>query len=219
MRYSESIVLSKKEYRDADLIITFFSRDDGKLRGVARSAKKSLKRFAGLIETGYILNLKYDVSRGREMASVTEASLVSPIRHRDYSLAETHALWLALEVASRYLPDAEPDAGKYNLLRRFLGVLHEGGLNRVIVVYFLTRWLSLAGFFPDFDGIKNGLGVQYKLKGSSRDVLKKIMAGDVSCDIKDHEFKEMLNLIFRCSREVLARPLKLEQYIHLLMEL
>jgi len=219
MNCSESIILSRKTYREADFLITFFSRDDGKLKGVARSAKKSKKRFAGLIETGYILNLKYDISRGMEMANIMEASLISPLKHRDYSLAETHALWLALEMALQYLPDAEPNVSKYNLLNRFLSALHEGRMSRAILIYFLTKWLSLAGFFPDFHGIENGLGAGYKLKSSSSYILKKIMAGDMECDIKDLEFKDLLGLVFKCSDEVLGRPLGLEQYTHYLMEL
>ena len=39
-RISETYVLRTYPFREADLIVSFFTRDQGKLRGVARRARK-----------------------------------------------------------------------------------------------------------------------------------------------------------------------------------
>src|SRR5690606_35877394 len=47
---SDAIVLGRIDYADADLILTLFTREHGKLKALARAAKKSRKRFgAGLM--------------------------------------------------------------------------------------------------------------------------------------------------------------------------
>ncbi len=50
LKQSEAIVLRSYPLREADLLVSFFTRQEGKLRGVARAAKKSKKRFGGSLE-------------------------------------------------------------------------------------------------------------------------------------------------------------------------
>jgi DNA repair protein RecO (recombination protein O) len=50
LRESEAIVLRSYPLREADLLVTLFTRAEGKVRGVARSAKKSKRRFGGALE-------------------------------------------------------------------------------------------------------------------------------------------------------------------------
>jgi len=50
LKESEAIVLRTYPLREADLLVTLFTRLEGKVRGVARSAKKSKRRFGGALE-------------------------------------------------------------------------------------------------------------------------------------------------------------------------
>ena len=43
---TEGIILKRKDYRESDLIVTAFTKDFGKITGIAFGAKKSRKRFA-----------------------------------------------------------------------------------------------------------------------------------------------------------------------------
>src|SRR6202142_1390702 len=47
---SEAVVLRTWPVHEADLIVSFFTRDYGKVRGVAKSALRSRKRFGGALE-------------------------------------------------------------------------------------------------------------------------------------------------------------------------
>ena len=47
---SEAVVLRTWPVHEADLIVSFFTRDYGRVRGVAKSALKSRKRFGGALE-------------------------------------------------------------------------------------------------------------------------------------------------------------------------
>ena len=47
---SEAVVLRTWPLRESDLIVSFFTRDFGKMKGVAKAALKSRKRFGGALE-------------------------------------------------------------------------------------------------------------------------------------------------------------------------
>ena len=47
---SEAVVLRTWPLRESDLIVSFFTRDYGRLKGVAKAALKSRKRFGGALE-------------------------------------------------------------------------------------------------------------------------------------------------------------------------
>src|SRR2546429_8723998 len=60
LKESEAIVLRTYPMREADLLVTLFTRLEGKVRGVARSAKKSKRRFGGALEPLTYIRVYYD---------------------------------------------------------------------------------------------------------------------------------------------------------------
>jgi len=49
-RQSEALILRTYPFHEADLLVTFFTRTEGKIRGVAKAAKRSKRRFGGALE-------------------------------------------------------------------------------------------------------------------------------------------------------------------------
>lgn len=215
MHHSESIIISKMPLREADLLVTFFSRADGKLKGVARHAKKSQKRFGGTLESGYVVDLQYSNPSNSGLATILQASLITPKLYRPQGLEAAAATWSALEFASRFLPDAEENREKFELLKRFLTAVHEGRLSRPILVFFLLKWISLCGYLPDMDQyVKLG----YNLGPETIKTLRSVVSGDIACDIKDQVYEDLLRFVFHYSMVILGKPLKLESYLPVLME-
>jgi DNA repair protein RecO (recombination protein O) len=62
-----AILLRRMDYGDFDVIITFFTLRKGKLTVIAKSAKKSTKRFAGILELFSILEVVAGGGRGKGM--------------------------------------------------------------------------------------------------------------------------------------------------------
>ena len=57
--HSEAIVLRTWPFHEADLLVSLFTRDHGKVKGVARHAMKSRKRFGGALETATHVRAAY----------------------------------------------------------------------------------------------------------------------------------------------------------------
>ncbi len=49
-RVSESLILRTYPFREADLVVSFLTRDQGKLRGVARRARRPKSGFGSSLE-------------------------------------------------------------------------------------------------------------------------------------------------------------------------
>ena len=80
LKQSEAIVLRTYPLREADLLVTLFTRVDGKVKGVARAAKKSKRRFGGALEPLTLVRAYYDDREGKELARLDSCDILeSPL--------------------------------------------------------------------------------------------------------------------------------------------
>src|SRR5437016_14555522 len=86
LKESEAIILRTYPLREEDLLVTFFTRLEGKVRGVARSAKKSKRRFGGALEPLTYDRAYYEDREGQELTrldsfEVIEATLAGVVSY------------------------------------------------------------------------------------------------------------------------------------------
>src|SRR5215813_781795 len=107
LRESEAIVLRTYPMREADLLVTLFTRAEGKLKGVAKAAKKSKRRFGGALEPLTVVQLHYETKERQELARLDSCEVLeSPLTAKvDYPRAV--ALGHIAEALDELLPDHE----------------------------------------------------------------------------------------------------------------
>ena len=137
--------------READLLVSFFTRCEGKLRGVARSAKKSRKRFGGALEPLTTVRLYWEDREGQELGRIDACEvLTSPLSERvDYPRAV--ALAHVAEVLDELLPDREVNDAVFRLALLALGALSPGAIWAPLT-YFDLWMVRLTGFLPELEG-------------------------------------------------------------------
>mgnify|MGYP005810853477 CR=1 FL=1 len=148
LKESDAIVLRSYDLREADLLVTFFTRAEGKLRGVARSAKKSKKRFGGALEPLTRVRVYYDDREGRDLAridscDVLESPLTGPV---DYGRAV--GLAHVAEVLDELLPEREANDVIFRLAASVLSHMQAGAI-WMPLTYFDLWMVRLTGFLPD----------------------------------------------------------------------
>src|SRR5690348_5999892 len=80
---SEAVVLRTWPLQEADLIVSLFTRDFGRLKGVAKSALKSRKRFGGALEPMTQVRIWFAERPGQELARLDQMEIVrSPLATR-----------------------------------------------------------------------------------------------------------------------------------------
>jgi DNA repair protein RecO (recombination protein O) len=80
LKQSEAIVLRTYPLREADLLVTLFTRAEGKVKGIARAAKKSKRRFGGALEPLTWVRAYYEDREGQELARLDSCDILeSPL--------------------------------------------------------------------------------------------------------------------------------------------
>jgi DNA repair protein RecO (recombination protein O) len=151
LRESEAIVLRTYPFREADLLVTLFTRAEGKMRGVARSAKKSKRRFGGALEPLTYVRAFYDVRERQELVRLDACEVLESPLAATVSYARAVALAHVAELLEQLLPDHEANDAIFRLA---LSVLHTLQRSDVwIPLTYFQLWLTrLVGFLPELNG-------------------------------------------------------------------
>ena len=155
---AHALVLRAVDYGDADRIVTFFTREHGKLAAFARSARKSQKRFGGALEPFNRLNIRFRDRRG-DLASLAAAEIdrARPGITADYDLIARASY--VTELVTEATRDREEHPALFDLLDEGFEMLGSpqyaaAALDRrdAWLVGFDLKLLSLAGYEPSLDG-------------------------------------------------------------------
>src|SRR5579859_2513889 len=127
IRTSESFILRTYPYREADLIVSFFTRDQGKLRGIARRARKPKNTFGSGLERLSHATVSYYQKENRELVNLNSCELV----HSQFALAASFETSVALdylaEISEQLLPPEEANEKHFRLLMAVLEFVRSGG--------------------------------------------------------------------------------------------
>lgn len=125
-RESESLILRTYPYREADLVVSFVSRDQGKLRGIARASRRPKSRWGSGLESLSHVRLFYFLRENQELARLDRCELQSPplFLKADYPVSVAQAF--VAEVSEKLLPEHEPNDAYFRLLLLVLDEMKEG---------------------------------------------------------------------------------------------
>jgi len=150
-RVSEAFVLRTYPLKEADLIVSFLTRDQGKLRGVAKRARRPKSAFGAGLERLSQVKMSYFQRETRELVNLDSCDLlVSQFRLlSDYRAAV--ALDYFAEITEQLLPPAERNERFFRLLAAVLEHMRtaEPGAVWCCATYFTLWAVRLAGFLPD----------------------------------------------------------------------
>jgi len=146
-----AILLRRLDYGDFDVIITFFTLERGKLSLIAKSAKKSTKRFAGVLELFSELQILADFGRGKGLSVLQEAVLKQPFSaiRADYRKTAYASYWS--ELIYNWSEENFKQIALYYLFEHVLYELDSGKIAPAVLnILFQMRFLTLSGHRPNF---------------------------------------------------------------------
>ena len=147
---SPAILLRRLDYGDFDVIITFFTLKRGKLSLIAKSAKKSTKRFAGILELFSVLEVTAGTGRSKGLSVLQEAVLKQPFStiRADFRKTAYASYWT--ELIYNWIEENFRQASLYHLLEHVLAELDsERTTPTVLNILFQMRFLALSGHRPN----------------------------------------------------------------------
>lgn len=163
LRESDSIILKTYPLSEADRIVVFFSREYGKLRGVANGVRRMKSRFGASLEPMAYSRVTFFQKETQELVRIRSTELIdSPMK----LLADYDRAVLASHVADlvdRFLPDHDVQDDVFRLFAMTRQSLIHGLELELIRAYFEVWMLRLAGVLPDMfvcSGCSRRLGAE-----------------------------------------------------------
>ena len=150
-RLSETYVLRTYPFRESDLIVSFFTRDQGKLRGVAHRARKPKNSFGSGLERLSHVNLSYSQKETRELVNLNSCDLLQSQFDLLSNFDASVGLDYIAEISEHLLPANEPNERFFRLLTAILCYMHQRtpGAVWAAITYFSLWATRLSGFLPD----------------------------------------------------------------------
>jgi len=170
-----AIVLRHADWGEADRLITLYSHEQGKLRAVAKGARKITSRKAGHLEP--FTQVKLQLSRGRDLFIVTQADTVDTYLPLRESLVLTGYASYVVELLDRFVYEEEgANPSLFRLLADTLERIAKNEDTWLAVRYYEMRLLDFLGFRPQlFDCANCGREIK------AEDQFFSFSAGGVIC--------------------------------------
>ncbi len=143
---TEAIVLKQTPIGDADRVLILLTPDMGKLRAVARGARKSKSKLGGHVE---VLNhVRLSLAQGRNLDVVTQADTIHSFRQIKETLeALSKAIYMA-DLVNNFTAQESPNYAIYRLLWKSLHWLEERDIPPLTLRYFEMKLLFHSGYQP-----------------------------------------------------------------------
>ncbi len=144
----DAIVLRTWPFLEADLLVSILTREQGRVKGVARHAMRSRRRFGGALEPMTVVRASYAERPKQELVRMDAFEILwSPLSDA-IDWERTAALQLMAEVLEEALPELAPEDAIFRLTA---AVLPEIQIGRVWLpaVYFCLWMSRLLGWMPE----------------------------------------------------------------------
>jgi DNA repair protein RecO (recombination protein O) len=143
---TEAIVLKRRNFGEADRLLTLYTHEFGKLQAIAKGARKPQSRKTGHVEL--FMRSRLLLAEGRDLHIITQAEMIDayPVLRED--LVRTTYASYVVELLDRFTVEEDTNQDIYNLLSEALGWLGEADDIRLPTRTYELRLLGYTGFRP-----------------------------------------------------------------------
>ena len=171
---THAIVIRSLNYGESDKIITFFTKDFGKLKGIAKGARRSKKRFQNALGLFSHLRLIFFDKEGMGLVRAEGCDILNSFPKIKEDLKKILYGNYYLELVNEMAGEREGNREAFELLLSFLSNLEEMDSQEEQLRLFEIRMLSLFGYRPnmrkcdlckkDWEDLKESAAVFFSLE-------------------------------------------------------
>ncbi|MGC4375995.1 DNA repair protein RecO [Fictibacillus sp. Mic-4] len=149
----EGIVMKTIDYGESNLIVTMFTRENGKIGVMARGAKKPKSRLSSVVQL--FTYGQYVYQKGSGLGSLSQGEILSTFRHVKEDLFKTAYCAYMLEFLDKVTEEKKRNPYLFELLLQSLQLVDEGVDPEVIAFIFEMKMLRVAGVGPEVNQCAN----------------------------------------------------------------
>jgi DNA repair protein RecO (recombination protein O) len=148
VRETEAMVIRSHPLGESDRIVTFLTRAAGKVRAVAKGARRSRKRFGSNLEPLSRVRLQYFEREGADLARIEAVDLLESFYRLQEDPERAAVLACMAEVADAFAREQQEDEPYFRLLHAVLRAVRDGLDLEWAARYFEIWTLRLHGVLP-----------------------------------------------------------------------
>ena len=146
-----AIVLKSRKWGDADRIVTCYAKTLGKIRGIARGARRQKSRFGAALEPFSICQLDLFEKTGDSLFRISHVDLTTSFQSLREDLTLMAPAARMVNVVAAVTPDGDPDPLVFETLEQGLLSLQTSTDPSFTALLFQIKLLGLTGFRPQTD--------------------------------------------------------------------
>lgn len=146
-----AIILKSRKWGDADRIVTCYTKNLGKIRGIARGARRQKSRFGAALEPFSLCRLDLFEKTGDSLFRISHVDLTTSFQGLREDLDLMAPAARMVNVVAAVTPDGDPDALIFETLEQGLISLQSSADPTFTALLFQIKLLGLTGFRPQTD--------------------------------------------------------------------
>ncbi len=143
----EAIVLKHSDFGEADRLLTLYTREEGKIKAIAKGARKTRSRKAGHVEP--FSQVRLQLARGKNFFVVSQAEAINTHAILAEDLERLGYASYVVELLERFSVDEDQNRALYRLLRDTLSRLEDEAQVQIAIRYYEIHLLDELGFRPE----------------------------------------------------------------------
>lgn len=152
IRKTEAVVIRTMDYRESDRIVTFFSRDFGKIAGIARGARRSTKRFSGSLDLFCHVMLQFFEKRSQNLVRVESCDLLGHFHHIREDVHKMAHMSYLVELILTMAPERDSHSELFDVLLKTLNFFDSKPYSIQESLFIERCFLALLGYAPHLSG-------------------------------------------------------------------
>jgi len=148
---TSAIILKSRRWGEADRIVTLYSKEFGKIRGIARGARRFKSHFGATLEPFTRCHLDLFEKPGDSLYRISHVDLIESFQPLREELLLMACAARIVNVVGAVTPDGDPDARLFETLGQGLRLLKGSRDPALMALLFQIRLLALTGFRPQTD--------------------------------------------------------------------
>lgn len=149
--HTEAIVLKAIKYRETSKIVTFYTREFGKIKAIAKGARQAKSKFGASLEPMAHVALVLYKKDHRDLQLVSQCDTLTSFRYLYDDIAKMTVGMFIVELVDRVSHGEESRGILFHLLQETLIALNSATKNyRNLLYRFEVSLLSRLGFHPSF---------------------------------------------------------------------
>ena len=135
-----------RDFSESDLLITFFTADKGILKGIAKGARRSRKRFVNCLDFFCLADLEYRLNKKGGLHFISSGKLVNayPVLRSDFTLLALASYMI--ELTELLFPPELADRDMFETLKDSLHLLGTEDKYDLVPIIFEITAMTLGGY-------------------------------------------------------------------------